>query len=410
MVAAKMGLQKATRFISGRPFLQIPGPTLVPERIVRAMSQPLIDHRGPKFAALLKEVLEGLKWLFQTREGHIVLYPGSGTGAWEACVVNTLSPGDRVLGCVNGHFSTLFCRTATSFGIQVEPLEVPYGVGIPAEQIEERLRADTNRHIKAVLVVHNETSTGVASNIAAIRRAIDRASHPALLLVDTVSSLGSIDFRFDEWRVDVALAGAQKGLMLPPGIAILAISRRAIEVSKSARCPRYFWDWAPVLERNAGGEFPSTPATAHFFGLKESLAMLNEEGLPAVFRRHARLAAACRHAVRAMGLDLLAQNPDEYSNTLTAICLPEGFDSDAFVAHANRSLDISLGIGLGKVKGKVFRIGHLGNLNELELLGALAGVDITLKSFGVPVPVGAGLTAAENYLLETAPNIDTNAP
>ena len=405
-----MGSQKATRFVSGRPFLQIPGPTLVPERVVRAMSQPLIDHRGPKFAALLKEVLEGLKWIFQTREGQIVLYPGSGTGAWEACVVNTLSPGDRVLGCVNGHFSTLFCRAATSFGIQVESLEVPYGVGIPAEQVEERLRSDTNRHIKAVLVVHNETSTGVASNIAAIRRALERAGHPALLLVDAVSSLASIDFRFDEWRVDVALTGAQKGLMLPPGIAILAVSRRAIEASRSARCSRSFWDWTPVLERNAHGEFPSTPATAHFFGLKESLTMLNEEGLPAVFRRHARLAEACRHAVRAMGLDLLAQNPDHYSNTLTAVCLPVGFDSDAFVTHAQRSLEISLGIGLGKVKGKVFRIGHLGNLNELDLLGALAGVDMTLKSFGVPVPVGAGLTAAENYLLQTAPNIDTSAP
>ena len=400
-----MGSRTKTRVISGRPFLQIPGPTLVPERIARAMSQSIIDHRGPKFAALLHEVLEGLKGIFQTTQGHIVVYPGSGTAAWEACVVNTLSPGDRVLGCVNGHFSTLFCQTAKSFGIEMEVLEVPYGLGIRAAQLEDRLRADVNHEIKAVLVVHNETSTGVTTDIGALRNALDHVNHPALLLVDAVSSVGSIDFRFDEWRVDVALAGAQKGLMLPPGVAILTVSESALEASKSARCPRSFWDWAPVLERNVRGEFPSTPVTAHFFGLKESLAMLTEEGLPNVFQRHARLAEACRCAIKAMGLKLLAQNPAEYSNTLTAVCMPAGFDSDDFVVHAHDSLDISLGIGLGKVKGKVFRIGHLGSLNELELLGALAGVEMTLKSFGVPVPVGAGLTAAETYLLETAPAV-----
>jgi len=306
------------------------------------------------------------------------------------------------LGCINGHFSALFCRTAESFGVQVDALEIPYGAGVSAALIEERLLKDRPHVIKAVLVVHNETSTGVTSDIAAIRQALDRARHPALFLVDSVSSVGSIDFRFDDWRVDVALAGAQKGLMLPPGLAILAIGERALAASKAARCPRSFWDWAPILERNRLGEFPSTPATVHFFGLKESLAILNEEGLPNVFRRHARLAETCRRAVQAIGLDLLARNPDEYSNTLTAVCMPEGFDSDAFVAHAHDSLNISLGIGLGKMKGKIFRIGHLGSLNELELLGALAGVEMALKSFGVKVPVGAGLAAAENYLLETA--------
>ncbi len=386
----------------GRPFLQIPGPTLVPERVVRAMSQSLIDHRGPEFARLLKEILQGLKGVFQTTEGQIILYPGSGTGAWESCLVNTLSPGDRVLGCVNGHFSARFCQTASAHGIQVQTLEVPYGVGIPANLVEEELRADKSHRIKALLVLHNETSTGVMSNIAAIRQAMERAGHPALLLVDVVSSLAAIDLRFDEWRVDVALTGPQKGLMLPPGMAILAVSPKALKANQAAKCGRFFWDWAPVLECNSRGEFPYTPATALLFGLKESLAMLNEEGLPNVFSRHARLAGACRRAVLAMGLKLLVKNPDECSNTLTAVCMPDGFDSDAYIAHAQRSLEISLGPGLGKVKGKIFRIGHLGSFNELELLGALAGVEMTLKSFGVPVPLGAGLAAAETYLLQTA--------
>jgi alanine-glyoxylate transaminase/serine-glyoxylate transaminase/serine-pyruvate transaminase len=367
------------------------------------MSQSLIDHRGPQFARLLREVLEGLKKVFQTSTGEIVLNPGSGTGAWESCVVNTLSPGDRVLGCVNGHFSARFCDTASAHGIEVQRLEVPYGIGIPADGVEAQLRADTQRQLRAVLVLHNETSTGVITDIAAIRRALDRAGHPALLLVDVVSSLASIDFRFDEWQVDVALTGPQKGLMLPPGMAILAVSPRALKANESAKCARYFWDWAPIFERNARGEFPYTPATALLFGLKESLAMLEEEGLTHVFSRHARLAEACRRAVKAMGLRLLARNIAEASNTLTAVRLPDGFDSDAYLAHAERTLELPLGPGLGDVKGKIFRIGHLGSLNELELLGALAGVEMTLTSFGVPVPLGAGLAAAETYLLQTAP-------
>ena len=388
--------------MSGRSFLQIPGPSLVPERVVRAMSQPLIDHRGPQFAALLGEVTRGLKDIFRTVEGRILLFPGSGTGAWESCIVNTLSPGEKVLGCVNGHFSELFCRTATAHGIDVERLEIEYGAGAPAEQIEERLRRDRDRQIKAVLVVQTETSTGVTSNLAAIRKAIDAASHPALLLADVVSSLGCSDLRFDEWRLDVALTAPQKGLMLPPGMALLAVSEKALEANRSAKCARSFWDWRPVLESNAGGHFPYTPATALLFGLSESLKMLSEEGLENVFQRHARLAEACRRAIAAMNLKLFAQNPAEYSNTLTAVAMPDGLDSDAFIDHTLKLVDLPLGKGLGKVKGKLFRIGHLGSLNELELLGVLAGIEMALKSFGVKIPLGAGLAAAETYLLETA--------
>ena len=385
----------------GRPFLQIPGPTLVPERIVRAMAEPIIDHRGPRFATLVHECLAGLKGIFRT-EGHILLFPGSGTGAWEAAIVNTLSPGDRALACVNGHFSTGFAKVAAAYDIEVERLEVAYGDGIPAAEVEARLRVDGAHQVRAVLVVHNETSTGVTSDIAAIRTAMEVARHPALLLVDTVSSLASIDYRMDEWGVDVTLTGPQKGLMLPPGMAILAASEKAIAASEKAECPRSYWDWAPVIERNKRGEFPYTPATVLLFGLREALLMLNEEGLPNVFKRHARLAEACRRAVRAMGLELLCRNPAEYSNTLTAVTMPPGKDSDAYIAHAYGTLNLSLGIGLGLVKGKVFRIGHLGSLNELELLGGLAGVEMTLKTFGVDVRPGAGLAAAESYLLETA--------
>ena len=383
----------------GRPFLQIPGPTLVPDRIVRAMAQPIIDHRGPKFAALVHDCLDGLKEVFQTTRGHVVLYPGSGTGAWEAAVVNTLSPGDRVLACVNGHFAAGFAKTAAAYGIEVERLEVEYGAGVSSTEIAARLRADGGHEIRAVLVVHNETSTGVTSNIAAVRRALDAAHHPALLLVDTVSSLASIDFRLDEWNVDVALTGPQKGLMLPPGMAILGISERAVRAGEKAKCPRSFWDWQPILERNKRGEYPYTPATMLLFGLRESLAMLREEGLDNVYARHARLAEACRRAVRALGLGILCKNAAEYSNTLTAVVMPAGFDSDEFIRHANTKLDMSLGMGLGAVKGKVFRIGHLGSLNELELLGGLAGVEMMLKDFGVPVRLGAGLAAAQEYLL-----------
>jgi alanine-glyoxylate transaminase/serine-glyoxylate transaminase/serine-pyruvate transaminase len=384
--------------MSGRPFLQIPGPTLVPDRIVRAMAQPIIDHRGPRFEALVRDCLEGLKTVFRTERGHVVLYPGSGTGAWEATVVNTLSPGDRVLACVNGHFAAGFARTAAAFGADCDRLELPYGAGVPTSAVEERLRADAAHEIRAVLVVHNETSTGVTSDVAAVRQAIDRAKHPALLLVDTVSSLASIDFRMDAWGVDVALTGPQKGLMLPPGMAILAVSERALRASEKATCPRSFWDWQPVIERNRKGQYPYTPATSLLFGLREALAMLSEEGLANVFARHARLAEACRRAVRAWPLELLCRNPAEYSNTLTAVVMPAGIDSDGFVQQAYRRLELSLGIGLGEVKGRVFRIGHLGSVNEMDLLGGLAGVEMMLKAVGVPLALGSGLAAAQEFL------------
>lgn len=387
----------------GRHFLQIPGPTNVPDRILRAMDRPVPDHRGPELPALVAEVQSGLKQIFQTTRGEIILFPASGTGGWEASIVNTLNPGDRVLAFNIGQFSHLYAECARGFGIQVDEVELSWGQGVPADLVHERLKRDSARSYAAVLVVHNETSTGVTSDVHAVREAMTEANHPALLLVDTVSSLASIEFLFDEWGVDVAVSGTQKGLMLPPGMSILAISEKAIGASRSARCPRAYWDWGPVLERNARGEFPYTPATSLLFGLKESLAMLAEEGLGKVFRRHARLAEACRRAVQAMGLKLLAWKPEEYSNTLTAVCMPDGFDSDAYLAHAQKSLDLSLGVGLGKVKGKVFRIGHLGSLNEMDLLGGLAGVEMTLKSFGVHVPLGAGPAAAESYLLETAP-------
>jgi alanine-glyoxylate transaminase / serine-glyoxylate transaminase / serine-pyruvate transaminase len=388
--------------MAGRPFLQIPGPSIVPERVVRAMSQSLIDHRGPTFAALLSEVLHGLKALFRTAEGHILLFPGSGTGGWECCIVNTLSPGDQVLGCVNGYFSDLFCRTATSHGIDVQRLEVEYGTGVPADAIEERLHRDKDHRFKAVLIVQTETSTGVTSSLAAVRKAMDAAAHPALLLADVVSSLGCTDLRFDEWKLDVALTAAQKGLMLPPGMALLAVSEKALEANRSARCARSFWDWQAVLESNAEGHFPYTPATALLFGLRESLKMLSEEGLENVFYRHARLAGACRKAIEAMTLKLFARDSTEYSNTLTAVAMPAGFDSDLFINHTLALVDLPLGKGLGKVKGKLFRIGHLGSINEIELLGVLGGIEMALKSFGVKLPLGAGLAAAETYLLETA--------
>jgi alanine-glyoxylate transaminase/serine-glyoxylate transaminase/serine-pyruvate transaminase len=386
----------------GRSFLQIPGPSIVPERVVRAMSQPLIDHRGPKFAALLREVVKGLKKLFQTADGQILLFPGSGTGGWECCIVNTLSPGDRVLGCVNGHFSDLFCRTAAAHGIAVERLEVEYGAGAPAETIERRLVEDRGHQIKAVLVVQTETSTGVTSNLAAVRKALDGAGHPALLLADVVSSLGCTDLRFDDWKLDVALTATQKGLMLPPGMALLCVSRKALLANQSAKCPRAFWDWRPVLENNANGHFPYTPATALLLGLRESLDMLFEEGLNNVFARHARLAGACRRAIEAMNLKLFARNPAECSDAVTAVSMPEGLDSDAFIDHTLRLLDLPLGKGLGKVKGKLFRIGHLGSLNELELMGVLSGIEMALKGFGVKLPLGVGLAAAEEWLLQTA--------
>jgi alanine-glyoxylate transaminase/serine-glyoxylate transaminase/serine-pyruvate transaminase len=366
------------------------------------MSQSIIDHRGQRFGELLRDCIDGLKRVFATESGNILIFPGSGTGAWESALVNTLSPGDRVLVCVNGRFGASWARMAGLHGIVCDLLETPYGEAAPAAAVEEHLRQDSEQSIRAVLVLHNETSTGVTNNIAAVRSAIDAAGHPALLLVDTVSSLASIDFRMDEWGVDVALSGAQKGLMLPPGLAILAVSDAALEASQAATCARSYWNWGPVLERNKLGEFPFTVPTTLLFGLRESLAMLEEEGLQNVYARHARLGEACRRAVRGMGLELLCRDPEAYSNTVSTVLMPDGFDGREYIAHASKTLDMSLGAGLGDLQGKAFRIGHLGSLNELELLASLAGVEMTLKSFGVNVQLGAGLGVAQQYLLETS--------
>lgn len=385
---------------AGRHFLQIPGPTNIPDRILRAMDRPIPDHRGRELPALVEEVTAGLKQVFQTRYGEIVLYPGSGTGAWEASLVNTLSPGDRILSFNIGYFSQLYAECARRFGILVDEVELPWGSGVPAETVYDRLSRDRRHAYRAVIVVHNETSTGVTSDVKAIREAIDAAAHPALFLVDTVSSLGCMDFRFDEWKVDVALAGTQKGLMLPPGMAVLCVSPRAIAESARATAPRYFFDWRPMLEETRRGYFPYTPATLLLFGLREALRMLFEEGLTNVFARHAKLAEGVRRAVRAWGLSLLCRNPAEYSNSLTAVVVPDGADADRVIQIAEQ-LQLSLGTGLGRLKGKVFRIGHLGSLNELEVLATVAGVELALTLAGVDIPVGAGVVACEEYFLQS---------
>jgi len=381
---------------TGRHFLQIPGPTNVPDRVLRAMDRPTIDHRGPEFAQLGKSVLEGMRAVFKTK-GAVVIYPASGTGAWEAALVNTLSPGDRVLMAETGHFAALWHRLATRLGLQVEFLPGDWRHGAPAEAIGARLAEDKAHAVKAVCVVHNETSTGVASNVAAVRRAIDRAGHPALYMVDTISSLASIDYRHDEWGVDVTVAGSQKGLMLPPGLSFNAVSAKALKAHESARLPRAYWDWSDMLGPNKQGFFPYTPGTNLLYGLREAIAMLMEEGLDQVFARHARLAEATRRAVRGWGLEILCLDPAEYSNSLTAVLMPAGHDADRFRQVALESFDLSLGQGLTKLAGKVFRIGHLGGFNELMLMGTLAGVEMGLHLAGVPHRKG-GVAFAMDYL------------
>ena len=385
--------------MSGRHFLQIPGPTNVPERILRAMHRAVPDHRGPELPALVTEIRSGLRKVFQTARGEIVLYPGSGTGAWEASLVNTVSPGDRVLAFHNGYFSHLYAACARRLGAVVDEIEIPWEGGVPPALVHDRLIADRARAIKAVLVVHNETSTGVASDLRAIREAMRAADHPALLLVDVVSALGSIDFRFDEWEVDVALTGSQKGLMLPPGLAILCVGPRALELSARVTTPRYFFDWGPVLEEMRRGYFPYTPATLMLFGLREAVQMLLEEGLPAVFERHRRLAEGIRRAVAASGLSILCGNPTLRSNSITAVLVPEGQDSAAILRAAER-LHLSLGTGLGRLRGRAFRIGHLGSFNELEAVATVAGVEMSCAAAGIPVNLGAGPAACQRYLLE----------
>jgi len=381
---------------SGRHFLQIPGPTNVPDRILRAIERPTIDHRGPEFGALGREILAGLKEIFRTA-GPVVIYPASGTGAWEAALVNTLSPGDRVLMFETGQFAALWRRLAERLGLEVEFVAGDWRRGVDPEAVEAKLSEDRDHAVKAVCVVHNETSTGVTSRVAEVRAAIDRAKHPALFFVDTISSLASIDYRHDEWGVDVTVAGSQKGLMLPPGLSFNAISDKALTAAESARLARSYWAWDEMLKANAKGYFPYTPATNLLYGLREAIDMLLEEGLDQVFARHARLAEATRRAVRAWGLEILCVDPREYSNSLTAVLMPAGHDADAFRATVLERFDMSLGNGLGKVQGKVFRIGHLGDFNDLMLSGTLAGVEMGLAAAGVPHRRG-GLQAAVDYL------------
>ena len=391
---------------SGRHFLQIPGPSPVPDRVLRAMSLPTIDHRGPEFGVLGLKVLAGMQQIFKTRH-PVVIYPASGTGAWEAALSNTMSPGDTVLMYEGGQFATLWQKMALRLGLAPEFLALPgiddetglpssWRHGVQAELIEKRLRSDTAHRIKAVCVVHNETSTGVTSDIAAVRRAIDQARHPALLMVDTISGLASTDYRHDEWGVDVAISGSQKGLMLPPGISFNALSPRAIEASKGAKLPRAFWAWDEIVEMNKGGYWPYTPNTNLLYGLHESLAMLLGEGLDKVFARHQRWAAGVRAAVAGWGLPTQCADPAVYSPVLTGVVTPVGVDADAVRKLIHQRFDLSLGTGLGKVKGRMFRIGHLGDSNDLTLLGALAGCEMGLRLAGVAL-AGSGVQAAMSH-------------
>jgi alanine-glyoxylate transaminase/serine-glyoxylate transaminase/serine-pyruvate transaminase len=381
---------------SGRHFLQIPGPTNVPDRVLRAIAKPTIDHRGPEFAQLTLDVLEGLKQILKT-SGTVVLYPSSGTGAWEASLVNTLSPGDKILMFETGFFATQWKNVATRLGLEVDFVPGDWRHGVDPNVVESKLTGDRTQSFKAVAVVHNETSTGVTSRIAEVRKAIDRAKHPALLMVDTISSLASIDYKQDEWGVDVTIGCSQKGLMLPPGLGLNGISEKALEGSKSARLPKSYWDWEAMIHINRSGFFPYTPATNLLFGLRESLRMLMEEGLENVFARHKRLGEAARLAVKAWELELLCQNPEEYSSSLTAVLMPQGYDADVFRKLVLERFNMSLGNGLGKLAGKVFRIGHLGDFNELMLAGTLSGIEMGLAFARVPFSKG-GITAALDYL------------
>jgi alanine-glyoxylate transaminase / serine-glyoxylate transaminase / serine-pyruvate transaminase len=387
---------KLMAYQSGRHFLQIPGPTNVPDRILRAISAPTIDHRGPQFAALARDVLRGVARLCGT-SGPVALYPSSGTGAWEAALVNTLSPGDRVLAFETGHFAVLWSRMAGRLGLEVDLVPGDWRRGVDPAQVHERLSADRGHSIKAVTVVHNETSTGVASRIPRIRAAIDSAGHPALLIVDAISSLGSVDYRHDEWGVDVTVWCSQKGMMLPPGLGVNAVGPKALAAAGIARLPRSYWDWQPMLAAAETGLFPYTPATNLLYGLREALAIIDEEGLEGVIVRHLRHAEATRRAVRGWGLDIVCQDPDEYSSTLTAVLLPDGHDADHLRRLILERYNMSLGAGLGKLAGKAFRIGHLGDLSDLWMAGALCGVQMGLAQAKVPVS-GDGVAAALGYL------------
>jgi alanine-glyoxylate transaminase / serine-glyoxylate transaminase / serine-pyruvate transaminase len=379
---------------SGKHFLQIPGPTNVPDRVLRATDMPTIDHRGPEFARLGRDVLAGCAAVFRTKN-PVVIYPSSGTGAWEAAIVNTLSPGDKVLLAETGHFAALWQGLAKKFKLDVEVLPGDWRRGAQPGEIETRLAADRQHRIKAVMVVHNETSTGVTSRIAEIRRAVDDAKHPALLLVDTISSLGSIEYEHDAWGVDVTVACSQKGLMLPPGLGFNAVSEKALAAAKTSEMSRSYWDWHEIIQQNQNGSWPYTPPTNLLYGLKEAIKMLMEEGLDNVFDRHQKLAAATRAAVRAWDLEILCQDPQEYSPILTAVVMPAGHDADHFRDVVLKNFDMSLGAGLSKLKGKVFRIGHLGHFNQLMLMGTLSGVEMALDLAQVPHRSGGVLAAME---------------
>jgi alanine-glyoxylate transaminase/serine-glyoxylate transaminase/serine-pyruvate transaminase len=384
---------------TGRHFLQIPGPTNVPDRILRAMDMPTIDHRGPEFGKLGLEVLEGIKTVFQT-QSKVIIYPSSGTGACEAALVNLLSPGDRVLLFETGQFSSIWLGIAEKLGLNVEYVPGNWRRGALPEDAEARLAADSQHHIKAVIVVHNETSTGVRSRVAEIRKVMNRLRHPALFIVDAISSLASMDYRHDEWEVDVTVTGSQKGLMLPPGLGFNAVSEKALAANQSARLPRSYWDWQEMLKHNQSGFFPFTPATNLIYALREALYMLHEEGLPNVFRRHDRYGLAARAAVQAWGLEIVCEDPREYSSVMTAVFTPEGHNADALRKVILENYDMALGAGLGKLTGRAFRIGHLGGFNDLMLAGTLSGVEMSLRLAGVPHRAG-GVAAALESLVAT---------
>ena len=381
---------------AGRHFLQIPGPSPVPDRILRAIDMPVIDHRGPGFADLGHRVLNGMQGMFKTTQ-PVIIYPASGTGAWEAALVNSLSPGDKVLMVETGHFAFLWQKLAQKLGLQADIIETDWRRGADPNLVEQALAADTQHAIKALCVVHNETSTGSTSRIGAIRKAIDAANHPALLMVDTISGLASADFRFDEWGVDVAISGSQKGLMLPPGLSFNAVSAKALDAHKESNLPKSYWDWSEMIEANKRGYFPYTPSTNLLFGLAEAIDMINEEGLAAVFARHKRHAAATRQCVNAWGLEVQCQVESEYSPVLTAVRVPDGSDADQLRSVILAQCNTSLGNGLSKVQGKVFRIGHLGDINDVTLLGTLAGIEIGLHIADVPHQSG-GVQAAIDYM------------
>jgi len=384
--------------MSGRSFLQIPGPTNIPDRVLRAMDRPVVDHRSPEFAQLTEDVRVGLREVFGTRDGQPMLYPASGTGATEAALVNVFRPGDRVLSYNYGLFSGGMANIARKFGFEVDEVALRWGQAVSADDVERRLRADSSTNpYRAVMICHNETSTGVTVDVEAIHGAMAASGHDALLIVDTVSSLASIPFRMDEWGVDVVICGSQKGLMLPPGLGILGVSRRALEVaSRSGGSPRHFWDWEPILRENRWGLFPYTPATLMLFGLREALRMLvDEEGLDNVYARHRRLADAVRAAVRGWGLSTVCEDVASASNTITCVRTPDGVDSNVLLKHARERYQLSLGGGIGQLSGQAFRIGHLGSLNELEVLGTLGGVELAFADLGIDVELGSGLLAAQ---------------